>query len=545
MGGFRTLFQSLALAPLTLLTPAMAQDAPADWHGAYVGYHLGGALDLAEVGDPFGPSIFGDTVRAPGPLAGGQIGYNWQSGAALLGVEADASWADLRGTNTCFAYSGYYVSANCRASVDVFGTFTGRLGWVLPSDGKTLIYGKAGLAWAYGAFQAVPNAGLDLRATEDSGLDWGWTVGGGIERAITPRWTVRAEYGLLSFDQDFVAPGSVLIPRPRTWAVFAVDAKRTDLSRDIHQFKLGMNYRLGSAGTARETVSPDSADAPGYRLAVGARYAYGWGQFHKDLSIRDSGIPRYGDASLRSRLTYETTDMNGGEVFARLDTPPGLMVKGFVGGAASGGIMTDEDWDIGHGHQRIAYSNTLSSLDNDIRYGVVDVGYAVWRGDTYSVAPLVGYTRLTQDMTAIDCRQIGNRFAGCVPTIRGPVITEDDTWEALRLGAVVDVNLSRRVGLSADAAYLPYVTFAGTDNHLLRNLVSPEDGNGLGIQLETTLSYALTDAIDVGIGARYWALWTTSADVNFGGSGQLVPMRFATEQAQLLLQGSYRFGRAP
>jgi hypothetical protein len=94
----------------------------------YVGYHLGGALDLVDIADPFGPSLFGDTVRTPGPLAGGQVGYNCQRGAALVGFEADVSWADMDGTNICFALSNYYVSANCRAKIDALGTFAGRLG---------------------------------------------------------------------------------------------------------------------------------------------------------------------------------------------------------------------------------------------------------------------------------------------------------------------------------------------------------------------------------------------------------------------------------
>jgi hypothetical protein len=97
---------------------------PFDWRGLYLGYHLGGALDLVDINDPFGPSIFGDTVRTPGPLAGGQIGYNWQHGEGVFGFEADVGWADLDGTNTCFVYSGYYVSANCRVKIDTLGTLT-------------------------------------------------------------------------------------------------------------------------------------------------------------------------------------------------------------------------------------------------------------------------------------------------------------------------------------------------------------------------------------------------------------------------------------
>jgi len=166
------------LTPLAAVSPAIAGDArPFDWRGLYLGYHLGGALNLTDIDDPFGPSIFGDTVRTPGPLAGGQIGYNWQHGAGVFGFEADVSWADLDGTNTCFAYSGYYVSANCRAKIDALGTVTGRAGWVLPFDGRTIVFGKAGLAWAHSRIDATANGGLGSSPADDNGVEWGWTLG--------------------------------------------------------------------------------------------------------------------------------------------------------------------------------------------------------------------------------------------------------------------------------------------------------------------------------------------------------------------------------
>jgi hypothetical protein len=80
---------------------------------------------------------------------------------------------------------------------------------------------------------------------------------------------------------------------------------------------------------------------------------------------------------------------------------------------------------------------------------------------------------------------------------------------------------------------------------VLRDLLSPEDGEGIGVQLEAMLSYAVTDAFSLGIGGRYWSMWTTSGDVNFGGTGVIVPMRYAAEQAHLLVQGSYKFGFNP
>ncbi len=55
------------------------------------------------------------------------------------------------------------------------------------------------------------------------------------------------------------------------------------------------------------------------------------------------------------------------------------------------------------------------------------------------------------------------------------------------------------------------------------------------------LSYAVTDALSLGVGGRYWSVWTTDGTVNFGGTGEIVPMRYASEQAHFLFEGAYRF----
>ena len=128
-------------------------------------------------------------------------------------------------------------------------------------------------------------------------------------------------------------------------------------------------------------------------------------------------------------------------------------------------------------------------------------------------------------MAGLGCRQIANPYSDCDPRIASNVrgITEDDKWQGLRLGAVVDVMLASRLSFTGDVAYLPYVKLKGTDNHILRNLVSPADGEGVGVQLEATRSYAVTDAFSLGIRGRYWSVWTTNGTVNFGGTGTIVP----------------------
>lgn len=542
MRGRTRIFLLSALAPVLAVSDAPAQQpSPYTWQGFYLGTHTGGALGLPDVANPFGPSIFGDTVRTPGPLGGGQLGYNWQFGTGLLGLEADASLAELEGTNTCFAYSGQFVSANCRAKIDALGTLAARFGWFLSPDARTLVYGKAGLAFAHGELHAKPNGGVGLPGTGGDFSDWGWTVGGGLERAVAPRWTLKAEYGFLSFDgQRFTAPASLFQATSPGGALSPAAAARTHVTQDIHQFKLGMNYRLGGGGSLlQDVLSPPKDAAQATELKAGIRYVHGWGQFHKDL-----GIPHRGLTSLASRLTYENTDTDGAEAFARIDTSFDLMIKGLIGGASGGGQLNDEDWVIPFPNDLIPYSNTISGVDDDIKYWMVDAGYDFWRGGTYKVAPFVGYGEFRQDMAAYGCRQIANRFSDCGRTVPRSVlaIKEDDTWRALRLGTAVDMELAPRITFSGEAAYLPYVKFTGVDDHMLRNLRSPENGEGTGVQLEATLSYALTEALSLGVGGRYWSMWTTEGTVNFGGTGEIVPMRYAAEQAHLLLQGSYKFG---
>ncbi len=114
------------------LMPYKASPTPVlwNWSGLYIGGHVGSAVGLNNVADPLGPSIFGDNIHSPGYFGGGQIGYNWQAAASswVFGIEADASLANLDGTNTCYAFSGSFTSLNCRAHTSAFGTMTARAG---------------------------------------------------------------------------------------------------------------------------------------------------------------------------------------------------------------------------------------------------------------------------------------------------------------------------------------------------------------------------------------------------------------------------------
>lgn len=122
--------------PAAVVSPVLAPQAWS-WTGVYLGAQVGGAASTANFSDSFGPSIYGGTVNAPGFLAGGKIGFNWQVLNLLwvFGIEADLNWLCGNGTNTCLAFSGYFVSAICQTQPNTMTDLTARVGWAYgPAD---------------------------------------------------------------------------------------------------------------------------------------------------------------------------------------------------------------------------------------------------------------------------------------------------------------------------------------------------------------------------------------------------------------------------
>jgi opacity protein-like surface antigen len=530
------------------------------WTGGYLGFHIGAGFGEAKFSDPFGPSIFGDRVRTPAFLGGGQIGYNWQAPGTpwVFGVEADISGMVSDGTNTCFAFSGFFLSANCRVRPELTGTFTGRIGYAGGPQGQTLYYVKGGAAWLDEKIDMATNALIPPFETSATVTKWGGTVGAGVEQALSPAWSLRLEY-------DFTTFGSNSLPTPTGFLqvtppvnLFVPIAGTTSVTHDIHEVKIGLNYRIGADPWARWPVlspypakaMPIVAPALGWEFDIGGRYWYSWGRFQKDLGATASAATAN---VLVSRLTDETKG-NSGEFFGRIETPWNLFVKGFVGGGRlSNGHMNDEDWLIENAAQTLAipYSNTVSDpVKGTIGYATVDVGYDFFRAPGQKLGAFVGYNYLKENRDAFGCVQIANPFSDCVTPIPNSVlvVSEHDTWHSLRVGVNGEMMVGDRLKLSGDVAYIPTLWFRGLDVHPLRtdvpNQNSPETGNGgHGVQLEGVLSYYLTPQFSLGVGGRFWAMWTNQdAFTNIFGTPcpcQTLPSK--TERAGVFFQGSYKF----
>ena len=119
-----------------------------------------------------------------GGILGGTLGYNWQKGRWVFGLEGDYSWADISGSsNVC----GFPVHS-CGTGLDSLGTLRGRIGYTVGTSGTWLPYVTGGLA--VGELHAWDN----LTPASGSAFRAGWTVGGGIEAAFARDWTVKLEY---------------------------------------------------------------------------------------------------------------------------------------------------------------------------------------------------------------------------------------------------------------------------------------------------------------------------------------------------------------
>ncbi len=171
------------------------KDGPAhvadyNWTGPYIGGSVG-ALWGTERWRFVDPPNSVLTPDFAGYIVGGQLGYNVQLGRLVVGVEGDYGATEARGGIAC-PNAAFFT---CQADVHQLASLTGRLGVTL---GRALLYGKGG--WAAGEVSASTK--LNPAQTFDfffSGVEttkWltGWTVGGGMEFALSDRWSAKAEY---------------------------------------------------------------------------------------------------------------------------------------------------------------------------------------------------------------------------------------------------------------------------------------------------------------------------------------------------------------
>lgn len=172
-----------------------------DWTGFYLGFHSGGQFGHSETFDSATGRRFG--YEESGFNGGFQLGYNFQWRWLVVGPEFDAGYMNLEGRGPEPRFSEVHAETDS----DFYTTLRGRAGVRVDRGGCWLIYATGGaIGVNYTSRFHVDPDFFDARANDS---DWGYTVGGGIERKLTPHWSIKAEYLYFSLaDQGYGNTGS-------------------------------------------------------------------------------------------------------------------------------------------------------------------------------------------------------------------------------------------------------------------------------------------------------------------------------------------------
>lgn len=175
-------------------------DELGQWNGLYGGVHAGvshGGSSKA-TGSAGRFSLDGSFEHDPAILGGAQIGYNFQNGQFVFGLEADFSGTDLSSdSGALIDFPGFQIGT-FTSEVDWFGTVRGRAGVLL--DDNFLFYGTGGLAYGHVtnsigfAIGRCPGRLCFSGSESGSEVRVGYTVGAGVEANVNDSVKVKLEY---------------------------------------------------------------------------------------------------------------------------------------------------------------------------------------------------------------------------------------------------------------------------------------------------------------------------------------------------------------
>ncbi|HEY1153062.1 MAG TPA: outer membrane protein [Pseudolabrys sp.] len=151
--------------------PAYVADPIFSWTGFYIGANAGYGFGKSDWDFPAGTS-----TSPKGFVGGAQLGYNYQIGSFVFGLEGDYDYSAMKGDTAC-------GGTTCTTKNTWLATGRGRIGYAFD---RFLPYFTGGVA--FGNVKAeTPFAGSSSNRT-------GYALGGGLEYALLGAWSVRAEY---------------------------------------------------------------------------------------------------------------------------------------------------------------------------------------------------------------------------------------------------------------------------------------------------------------------------------------------------------------
>ena len=228
--------------------PALAADVPLtapppppapvwSWTGWRLGVEAGGAGGRSQsiYVDPRSPTYIGLPMTNPfnvsGGLFGGALGYNWQVDNVIVGAEGDLSAVSQKGaSNDIPPFNTTVINTTSEKWLA-----TGRLRLGMTVADRWLVYATGGAAAA--SVENSINATADATGVFNQTKTLsGWTIGGGLEAALSRNWSIKAEYLYVDlqkgtyFSPDIIAPNAI------------IGTRAVHLDNNI--VRAGLNYRF-------------------------------------------------------------------------------------------------------------------------------------------------------------------------------------------------------------------------------------------------------------------------------------------------------------
>jgi outer membrane immunogenic protein len=219
---------------------------PFSWTGFYIGGFGGGgggSEDPVDLNEYAGQTITNGTGHFwlydmdPSFIAGGTIGFNYQVGQWVFGIEGEGGYIHLRGGAPDPRSPGLDVVSNAELG-DWYGIIAGRIGYAFD---RTLVYAKGGAvftdvrATVSDSCVLLPCGPVTILATGGTDVV-SWVAGVGIEYAFTNNWSVKLEYLYWGLDESFLVTGVASNGATYSWL---------HEFTGLHTVKLGVNFRFG------------------------------------------------------------------------------------------------------------------------------------------------------------------------------------------------------------------------------------------------------------------------------------------------------------
>lgn len=300
------------------------KDEPAlgtPWTGFYAGVNRGWGWGSATVSEtPFGATAIADVTpqllktSPEGAIFGAQIGYNYQIGRWVLGVEGDFDGASLSDTKAAIFPSMTPVAAASLATngftdtdrVDWLASVRGRLGTAFGTPwGEVLLYATGGAAWEQVKTSSMISANTasgvygQSAAGTTTNTRSGLVAGAGIEYPLAPGWSFRGEY----LFYDFGSRSTAGLPIANC-AIPGCGVHVTTGTDSISVIRFGVNYNFNSTyGSLKDVPLGGLKDAPAIAASWTGFYAGGnggWGWTDLTASETPFGVSAIADITPRS-----------------------------------------------------------------------------------------------------------------------------------------------------------------------------------------------------------------------------------------------------